>query len=104
MRFVVSRRLSALFFTAILAAAALYAQPAIFPLKDVRAGQHGTGRTVFAGSRVEEFDVEILGVLENVGPRQSIILARLKGGPLAETGVMQGMSGSPVYIGGRLAG
>jgi len=89
-------------FTAL--AATLAAQPAIFPLKDVRAGQHGTGRTVFTGSRVEEFDVEILGVLENVGPRQSIILARLKGGPLAETGVMQGMSGSPVYIDGRLAG
>src|SRR5437762_1819839 len=84
--------------------AMLCAQPAIYPLKDVRAGQHGTGRTVFAGSRVEEFDVEILGVLENVGPRQSIILARLKGGPLAETGVMQGMSGSPVYIDGRLVG
>jgi hypothetical protein len=53
---------------------------------------------------VEEFQVEILGVLENAGPRQSIILARLSGGPLAETGVMQGMSGSPVYIDGKLAG
>ena len=67
-------------------------------------GQTGIGRTVFSGTRVEEFQVEILGVLENVGPGQSIILARLKGGPLAETGVMQGMSGSPVYIDGRLAG
>src|SRR5713101_8030256 len=84
--------------------ALLIAQPAIFPLTDIRAGLHGTGRTVFAGSRVEEFDVEILGVLENVGPRQSIILARLKGGPLADTGVMQGMSGSPVYIDGKLVG
>jgi hypothetical protein len=78
--------------------------PAIFPLKDVRAGQHGIGRTVFSGSRVEEFQVEILGVLENLGPRESIILARLKGGPLENTGVMQGMSGSPVYIDGKLAG
>jgi hypothetical protein len=85
-------------------AAALSAAPAIFPLKDVRAGQSGVGRTVFSGTRVEEFQVEILGVLENIGPGQSIILARLKGGPLAETGVMQGMSGSPVYIDGRLAG
>jgi hypothetical protein len=80
------------------------AAPAIFPLKDVRAGQHGVGRTVFSGTKVEEFQVEILGVLENIGPKQSIILARLKGGPLQETGVMQGMSGSPVYIDGKLAG
>jgi hypothetical protein len=85
-------------------AAALSAAPDIFPLKDVRAGQTGIGHTVFSGTRVEQFQVEILGVLENVGPGQSIILARLKGGPLAETGVMQGMSGSPVYIDGRLAG
>src|SRR5207245_6475556 len=64
----------------------------------------GVGRTVFSGSRVEEFQVEILGVLENIGPKESIILARLKGGPLENAGVMQGMSGSPVYIDGRLAG
>lgn len=86
------------------AASALQAAVPIFPLKDVRAGQHGVGRTVFSGSRVEEFQVEILGVLENIGPRESVILARLTGGPLANTGVMQGMSGSPVYIEGRLAG
>ena len=48
--------------------------------------------------------MEILGVLENAGPKQSIILARLSGGPLERTGVMQGMSGSPVYIDGKLAG
>jgi hypothetical protein len=85
-------------------AAALRAAPPIFPLKDVRAGQHGIGRTVFAGTKVEEFQVEILGVLENIGPKQSIILGRLKGGPLENTGVMQGMSGSPVYIDGKLVG
>ena len=62
------------------------------------------GRTVFKGSRVEEFQVEILGVMENTGPGQSVILAKLSGGPLAETGVMQGMSGSPVYIDGKLVG
>jgi len=89
---------------AVSAASIVRAAPAIFPLKDVRAGQHGIGRTVFNGSRVEEFQVEILGVLENLGPRESIILARLKGGPLENTGVMQGMSGSPVYIDGKLAG
>jgi hypothetical protein len=92
------------FFGGLMIAATLHAAPAIFPLKDIRAGQHGVGRTVFAGSRVEEFDVEILGVLENLSPKESIILGRLKGGPLEHTGVMQGMSGSPVYIDGKLAG
>ncbi len=75
-----------------------------FPLRDIRPGMHGVGRTVFQGERVEEFQVEILGVLQNVAPKQSIILARLSGGPLERTGVMQGMSGSPVYIDGKLAG
>jgi hypothetical protein len=66
---------------------------------------HGIGRTVFSGDRVEDFQVEILGVLENsIGPKQSLILGRLSGGPLERTGVLQGMSGSPVYIDGRLVG
>jgi hypothetical protein len=82
----------------------LFPQTAIFPLSEVRTGQHGIGKTVFSGNKIEEFQVEILGVLENLGPRQSVILARLSGGPLEKTGVMQGMSGSPVYINGRLAG
>ena len=76
----------------------------IMPLKDVRAGMHGTGKTVFNGDKIDDFDVEILGVLENTGPRQSLILGRLSGGPLEHTGVMQGMSGSPVYIDGKLIG
>ena len=85
-------------------AAALSAQTAFFPLKDLKPGMHGIGRTVFAGGRVEDFQVEILGVLENIGPKQSLILGRLSGGPLEKTGVMQGMSGSPVYIDGKLVG
>ncbi len=64
----------------------------------------GTGRTVFTGDRVDEFNVEILGVLDNFGPKESLILARLSGGPLEHTGVMEGMSGSPVYIDGKLVG
>jgi hypothetical protein len=64
----------------------------------------GTGRTIFVGNRIDEFQVEILGVLDNIGPKESIILARLSGGPLEHTGVMQGMSGSPVYIDGKLVG
>jgi hypothetical protein len=75
-----------------------------FPLQDVRPGLRGVGRTVFQGDRIEEFQVEILGVLQNLGPKQTIVLARLSGGPLAETGVLQGMSGSPVYIDGKLLG
>jgi hypothetical protein len=85
-------------------AAALHAQTAFFPLKDIRPGQRGIGKTIFSGNRIDEFQVEILGVLENIGPKQNLILARLSGGPLAETGVLQGMSGSPVYIEGKLAG
>ncbi|MGI8991151.1 MAG: SpoIVB peptidase S55 domain-containing protein [Bryobacteraceae bacterium] len=80
------------------------AQTPFFPLKDVKQGMRGIGKTVFAGDRIEDFQVEILGVLENIGPKQSLILARLSGGPLASTGVMQGMSGSPVYIDGKLLG
>jgi len=75
-----------------------------FPLKDVHPGLHGIGKTVFQGDQIEEFQVEILGVLENFGPKQPVILARLSGGPLAETGILQGMSGSPVYIDGKLLG
>ena len=79
-------------------------QLSILPLAEVKAGMKGIGKTVFSGSRVEEFPVEILGVMQNVGPRQSIILARLGGAQVERTGVMQGMSGSPVYIQGRLIG
>jgi hypothetical protein len=84
--------------------AALSAQTSLFPLKDVKPGMRGTGKTVFSGNQIEEFQVEILGVLENIGPKESLILARLSGGPLEHTGVMQGMSGSPVYIDGKLLG
>ncbi len=72
---------------------------------EIRPGMVGVGRTVFDGTHVEEFTVNILGVLENaIGTRRNLILARLQGGPLANTGVIAGMSGSPVYIDGRLIG
>src|SRR5687767_12529255 len=86
------------------ATAAPAAPIAILPLEDIRPGMVGVGRTVFEGSRIDEFKVEIIGVMENVSPRQSMILARLEGGPLEKTGVIAGMSGSPVYIDGRLLG
>jgi hypothetical protein len=77
----------------------------MMPLEQVRPGMQGVGRTVFEGARVDEFGVRVLGVLENaVGPRQSLILVRLEGGPLAQTGVIAGMSGSPVFVDGKLIG
>lgn len=81
------------------------AAPRYMSVDEVRPGMVGTGRTVFEGDRIEEFKVHILGVLRNVaGPRRNMVLARLEGGPLANTGVIAGMSGSPVYIDGRLLG
>lgn len=83
----------------------LPAAPARMSIEDVRAGMTGIGVTVFDGTKREEFKAEILGVLRNVmGPQRDIIVARLSGGPLNHTGVMQGMSGSPVYIDGQLIG
>jgi hypothetical protein len=77
----------------------------ILPLSEVRPGMEGVGRTVFEGATIESFGVHVLGVLDNaIGPRQSLILARLEGGPLARTGVIAGMSGSPVFVNGRLMG
>ena len=88
-----------------LCTAALPATTARMPLEEVRPGMRGVGLTVFEGSRREEFGAEVLGVLRNVmGPRRNVIVARLSGGPLAETGVIQGMSGSPVYVDDRLIG
>ena len=72
---------------------------------EIRPGMVGTGQTVFAGAAREPFEAHIIGVLKNViGPGRDIILARLEGGPIKDAGVIQGMSGSPVYIDGRLIG
>src|SRR5207244_7499682 len=83
----------------------LFAQTTRFmSVDEVRAGMKGYGKTVFQGTKIEQFDVELLGVLKNYQPKQDMILARLFGGPLARTGVIAGMSGSPVYIDGKLLG
>ena len=77
----------------------------LFPIAEVKPGLKGVGRTIFEGEKIEEFQVEILGVLTNVlAPKHDLILARLSGGPLEKTGVIAGMSGSPVYIDGKLVG
>ncbi len=86
-------------------AAGLPAQSKVFPVDELRPGMVGVGKTVFEGDRLDDFTVHIIGVLRNViGPRRDLILARLEGGPLANAGVIAGMSGSPVYIDGRLVG
>ncbi|HSP06612.1 MAG TPA: SpoIVB peptidase S55 domain-containing protein [Acidobacteriota bacterium] len=76
----------------------------IMPLSEVKVGMTGVGRTVFKGANIEEFQVEILGVLNNYLPQQNLILATLKGGNLEDTGVIAGMSGSPVFINGKMIG
>jgi hypothetical protein len=77
----------------------------LMPVDEIRPGMEGIGRSVFTGTELQEFKVHILGVLRNVqGPRRDLILARLEGAGLADSGVAQGMSGSPVYIDGRLIG
>src|SRR5687767_4006280 len=102
--------MSKILFASLLAAllfvtAGLTAQSQTFPVEDLKIGMVGIGKTVFEGDRLDEFKVHILGVLRNViGTRRNLILARLEGGPLAHTGVIAGMSGSPVYIDGRLLG
>jgi hypothetical protein len=77
----------------------------ILPLDQVQAGMQGYAYTIFAGDQVEKFDLEVIGVMPNfLGPRQSIILVQLKGPKVEHTGVVAGMSGSPVYLQGKLAG
>jgi hypothetical protein len=76
----------------------------IFPLKDVKAGMQAIAWTVFAGTVPEPVPVEIIGVWKNyLGPKQDVILGKM-GGKAKETGVAAGMSGSPVYIDGKLIG
>ena len=83
----------------------LPANTALMPIEEIRPGMVGTGRTVFQGTEQQEFEAHILGILRNtIGPRRNMILAKLQGSPLEDTGVIAGMSGSPIYIDGRLIG
>jgi hypothetical protein len=91
--------------SAILPLAASAQSDEILPLDQVRPGMQGYAYTIFAGDQVEKFDLEVIGVMPNfLGPRQSIILVQLKGPKVERTGVVAGMSGSPVYLDGKLAG
>src|SRR5271154_4526512 len=79
--------------------------PAIIPLDQIHEGMKGTALTVFQGVKPESMDVEVLGVMHNVnGPKSDVILVRLLGTKPEYTGVVAGMSGSPVYFDGKLAG
>lgn len=80
------------------------AEQAFIRPDEVTAGMKGYGLTVFKGDRIERFDVEIIGVMTNFFPKADVVLARLSGPVVDRTGVIAGMSGSPVYIGDRLLG
>lgn len=81
------------------------ATTSFFPLSEVRHGLHGVAYTVFEGTRPEPMGVEILGTMHNaIGPGEDMILARLEGAKPEYSGVVAGMSGSPVYIDGKLVG
>src|SRR5690349_18667726 len=73
-------------------------------VKDVRPGMKGKGRTVMVGMKLEEFEAEVLGVMRDVNPGRDMVLCRLKGCNLEHAGIIQGMSGSPIYIDGKLLG
>ena len=99
------RLLFALFTSLALLVVSLPAAPPYYPIDRVKPGMVATGYTVWQGNRIEPFEAHIIGVLRNViGPKRDLILAKLEGGPLAHTGVIAGMSGSPVYIDGQLVG
>ncbi len=79
--------------------------PPTFPLSDVKPGMKGVVYTIFEGDQVEKVDLEVIGILNNaLGPKQDVILVKLLGDKSDKTGVAAGMSGSPVYFDGKLAG
>src|SRR5215472_7016170 len=80
-------------------------QSNLMQIEDVRAGMKGYGMTVFQGSKPERFEVEVLGILKGVpNPKQCSVIAKLSGPLVDRTGVFAGMSGSPVYIDGKVVG
>src|SRR5437867_2745376 len=100
----VVRRLLALFLTLLSSLVAAAAAAETMPLAQIQKGMRGYGVTVFEGNRLEKFDVEILGVLHNIGPGQDLILAKVDSPVVQRAGVIAGMSGSPIYIDGKVIG
>lgn len=76
----------------------------IMNVDEIVPGMKGYGKTVFTGGRIEIFNVEVLGILRNWEAKSNMILIRMSGGPLEKSGIIAGMSGSPVYISNRLIG
>lgn len=78
----------------------------IMPISEVRPGMKGYGLTVFRGTKIERFDVEVVGVMPKANMDRPLVLVKLKGGPISERGafLIQGMSGSPIYVNGKLLG
>ncbi len=76
----------------------------ILPLDQVKPGMQGIGKTVFTGEGVEDFGVRVLDIIRNFYPQTDLILVRLTGDRVEQTGVVSGMSGSPVYLDGKLVG
>jgi hypothetical protein len=96
---------AALLLVAISAFAAPADSPEIMPLNQVKPGMKGVAYTIFSGDQIEKFDLVVLGILPDLlGPHESIILVQLVGPKVEHTGVVAGMSGSPVYIDGKLVG
>lgn len=85
-------------------AAAFAATDPIMPLSQVHKGMKGYGVTVFEGNKLERFDVEIVGVMTNIAPDQDMIIARVANPVTDRAGIIAGMSGSPVYIDGKVIG
>jgi len=80
-------------------------QSKFMTVDQIKPGMKGIGKTVFSGTKIEEFQIEVIDVLKNGnGPKSDIIWVMCSGGPIEEAGVMRGMSGSPVYIDGKLIG
>jgi SpoIVB peptidase S55 len=86
------------------AAVASAHRQAILPLSEVHVGMKGYGLTVFQGTKPERFDVRVLGVLHNFLPKQDIILIQSDDPRLLHSGIVAGMSGSPIYLDGKLVG
>ncbi len=78
--------------------------PEIFPAEDVEVGDRGVGYTSFRGTELKEFEFEVLGVLRSWQPQGKVFLVELEHPVLEKSGVIAGMSGSPLFIDGRLLG
>src|SRR5438552_10011069 len=100
----VQRRLLAISLTIATTLIAAAAAAETMPLSQIQKGMRGYGVSVFEGNRLERFDVEILGVLHNIGPGQDLILGKVDSPIVRRAGVIAGMSGSPIYIDGKVIG